>query len=164
MNAFAFIMFVISGQTTFAEYQLPLVKEWMVKEELVDKRECRWFFSFENQTAEELAGKVLLRINTYSNHPHLCELDFYPSIGYTNQCISFNRQCLQHYQLMFAFYPHRTEYEALIKDCEKIYLIYDSLRNAQYEYYICGRRDALKTFKELLGEVELPVCIPTIKD
>ena len=84
-----------------------------------------------------------------------------------NEFLAYNRAYRQHMDLRQPLeLVHACEFRLALQETDRLYLIWDKVRDARCPYYyVTVRRQALKQLRELVGDDayysgNLPPCVP----
>ena len=121
--------------------------------EVMDAREIRYVLSRGEDYAADM--KLLRRRNgDLLDAPPLHDCLRFPARSHVSDLLSFNRsyrQYLDQRQLLEA--SRWWEYHEVITEVDRLYQIWDTIRDSRCEYYyVTVRRQALKRLRELLGQ------------
>lgn len=135
--------------------------------EILDPRETRYVFAHAESFENDL-NLLRRRQQELRGAPMIWEADRFPGRTIVNDLLMFNRNFRDHLRARRVVETDRAElYESASRETERLYEIYDSVRDAQCEfYYITVRRQALKKLRCQLGhenfdEGHLPPVVPT---
>lgn len=129
----------------------PTILTLAIDGELVDPRECA--FLLKHDFAGDLAI-LRTRYDEFKNCPKLDECNRWPDRKLINDLLSMNRFCRN-------IFTKRLELDLLyedalkdaIGDCDRLYQVWDTVRDAQCDYYyVTVRRNALKLLRDLIGD------------
>jgi hypothetical protein len=134
--------------------------------ELLDKREFRYIMAKPEDFASDLK-LIQARYKKLSSAPPLSDSERLIDRTIINDMMSFNRLLKQHIELRRSMETRRYwYYEEVLQDIERLYTIWDKVRDAKCEYYyVTVRREALKDLRDLIGcqnyySGQLPPCVP----
>lgn len=138
-----------------------------VERELLDTRnETRFMLKNWNCFQADI-DMIRQRYIELKDAPFVEDARRFPNKEYINELISFNRAFkanLEEYANCHN--ARRDEYSLVIKETERLYLLYDVVRDAQSDYYyVTVRRTALLKLKGIIGNEayysgELPPHVP----
>jgi hypothetical protein len=140
-----------------------LAMDW----EILDKNETKFLFARADEFGKDL-NILRKRYHELKDAPKISEVQRFPERQTVADHIKFNRayrKSLETRQLLETDVAH--ELTHAIQETDRLYRVWDSLRDARCEYYyISVRRQALKALKEQLGAeafamAELPPNVPT---
>lgn len=135
-------------------------------DEVVDPREARYILARDQDLKHDLAlvGKRYVEL---AGAPSLAWLGQFPGHEYAVACVSFNRSYYGFLTTQAAVrLKEREWYDETICQTEKLYQLWDAVRDAQTGYYyVTVRRAALLKVLEMVGEEDfcagrLPPCVP----
>jgi hypothetical protein len=118
--------------------------------EIMDPREARWVLT----RPEDFQADVRMlrrRYQELADAPLVVDAWRFPDRDTVNQCLAFNRAYRQNVEAQWA--PAR-EWETgeALGEVDRLYRIWDSVRDAQGDYYyITARRAALKSLRDTIG-------------
>lgn len=122
-----------------------------IQNELVDEREYSYFRVFDWPS---LSNQLQERFENYDQMPRTGEADRFPDRSAINAFLAVNRQFHADLQRRLAIdLVNEDTINRAISECDQLYQIYDTLRDARCEYYyVTTRRQALQLLKILIGE------------
>jgi hypothetical protein len=149
----------------FDAIQEPL-QELAVGLEILDPREVRYILA----RREDFSGDLNLlrrRYRDLANAPASSDADRFPDHETINYLLTFNRSYRQQIDSRQPLeLVHWWELRLAVQETERLYQIWDSVRDARCDfYYVTVRRLALKRLQEMIGEEayyagNLPPCVP----
>lgn len=139
----------ISHLDNLRPYVVDLARYW----ELMDAREEKFLF----HKPEEFPGDLSLlqkRFTDLQDAPPLSDCMKFPDRALVNDLLSFNRNYKSFVEEGEAMeMRHVWERMEVIREVDKLYQIWDLVRDARCEYYyVTVRRQSLKKLKEAIGE------------
>jgi hypothetical protein len=143
------------------------LRDLSVSLQIIDVQERRYTLVLPSDFHEDLA-KLRKRNNELHDAPSAEDALRFPSREVVNKLLEFNREYRQHLVNVRDAFPYRYwEYVFVIEETERLYRIWDLVRDAGCEYYyITVRRQALKELRDLIGyddyyRSKLPPWVPT---
>ena len=135
----------------FAQIAAPL-RKFCLENELLDPRETRYILS----RPEDFAADLLLlgrRYRDLFDAPPAGDAARLPGRGTLAEALAFNRHYREHLAAVVAVDLARgEELQEAIRETDRLYRLYDAMRDARTEYYyIPVRRAALKTIRDTIG-------------
>lgn len=123
--------------------------------EIMDPREVRFVLT----RLEDYEGDVKLlqrRYEDLADAPPLYDCMRFPDRALVNDLLSFNRNYRQHLDNRQALeMTHWWELHEVLREVDRLYQIWDLVRDARCEYYyVTVRRQALKKLREAIGEAD----------
>ncbi len=144
----------------------PLLVGIALQWELLDPRELPYVLKQPEAFAQDLE-MLRQRYRDLADAPSLADTALFPTYQHIQPLLSFNRACARwfddHYAGCQRIPPDKLAYR---RELDELYHIWDTLREAQCEYYMLTvRRQCLKQLRQLLGEEayqrgELPSPVP----
>jgi hypothetical protein len=144
----------------------PTFQQLAIRLEILDPRESRYVLA----RAEDFETDLKLlrrRFRNLANAPRLEECHRFPDRAMVNDLLTFNRA---YRQFLTGRQPvdlvHAEELREALGETDRLYQIWDAVRDAQCNYYyVTIRRQALKQLRGLVGEPafyrgELPPHVP----
>jgi hypothetical protein len=136
---------------TFAQIAPPL-RKFCLDNELLDPRETRYVLA----RPEEFATDLLLlgrRYRDLIDAPPASDAARFPGRETIDDALAFNRHYREHLAAVVAVDLARgEELQEAIRETDRLYRLYDAMRDARTEYYyIPVRRAALKTIRDTIG-------------
>lgn len=134
--------------------------------ELLDKNEYRFLIARSDEFGKDL-NILRKRYQDLKDAPPLADADRFPDRSAVNDLIRFNRSYRKSLEQRQQFESDKAEeIAAAIKETDRLYRIWDLVRDAKCDYYYTTvRRSALKQLKEQLGDdyatATLPPNVPT---
>lgn len=151
-------LFAVLGET---------VQYIAVKWEILDEREARYVLVEEKSFHTDL-NLLRTRYVELADAPCCNDCMRFPPRIIINEYVSFNRAYRQHIEIIQSLSPGKqAEYREICRQVDLLYSVWESVRDAQGEYYyITVRRQALLRLKKLLGDEDyyngrLPPHVPT---
>jgi len=122
-----------------------------IENELIDAREYGFLKVFDWPS---LSTKLQERLDKYDQMPRLGEADRFPHRESINEFLALNRRFREDLQKRLEVdLVNEDVVRQAISECDQLYHIYDTLRDAKCDfYYVTTRREALQLLKELVGE------------
>lgn len=130
----------------------PALQRWAIDAELMDPREKLYLLAKPGEALADL-GNLYQRWLDLADAPSLADCQRLPSRDVAMQMIEFN-QTFQSAMIARRDFSmaHYWEYEPVIHESIRLYAVWDSLRDAQSDYYyVTCRRRALKTLRAQIG-------------
>jgi hypothetical protein len=139
--------------TQIAPMVRPAVQAWAVQWEILDPREVRYILSRPEDFTADL-NLLRRRYQDLADAPGLHDCCRFPDRETVNELLSFNRAYRQHLGVRQPVeLPHWWELRAALQETDRLYDIWDTLRDARCEYYyVTFRRQALKKLRGMVGE------------
>ena len=139
---------------TGAEYVTvrPTMQAVATSWEILDPREVRYVLAREEDFQADL--KLLRRrYQDLADAPPLADCLRFPDRALINELLSFNRAYRQHLDSRQALDAgSRWELQEALQETDRLYQIWDSVRDARCDYYyVTVRRQALKQLREVVG-------------
>lgn len=134
--------------------------------QILDPREVRYVLARQDDLDNDLN---LLRRRYHDLHdaPLVQDSLRFPDRGTVNEMLAFNRAFRRHLDSkQFLEYDRSFIYQVVLKETDRLYQIWDSVRDARCDfYYVTVRRQALKRLRNLIGAEayhtgELPPYVP----
>jgi len=131
----------------------PVVQALAIEWELLDERETRYVMS----RPEDFTGDLKLIRRRYSelhDAPVAHDCMRFPDRTLINELLKFNREYRQYLEARQATESiNWWELNEAMIECDRIYQIWDMVREANCDYYyVTVRRQALKKLRDTLGE------------
>jgi hypothetical protein len=149
----------------FPALRLPL-QTLAVNWEILDPREVRYILA----RPEDFSADLTLLRRRYQeliSAPLVEDALRFPERTVVNELLTFNRSYRQHIDVRQPLeLVHWWELRRALQETDRLYLIWDKVRDARCSYYyVTVRRQALKDLRELVGEASyyngrLPPCVP----
>ena len=140
-----------------------LAQDW----EILDKNETKFILARPDEFGKDL-NILRRRYQELRESPRVADCERFPDRQTVAEMIKFNRAYRKSLEARLIFETDRAgDIRAAIKETDRLYHVWDSVRDARCEYYyVTVRRQALKKLKELLGDEgyaigELPPNVPT---
>jgi hypothetical protein len=140
-----------------------LAVEW----EILDKNETKFIFTRPDEFGKDL-NILRRRYQELRGVPGAADCDRFPDRQTVGEMIKFNRAYRKSLESRLQLETDRAEeIRSAIKETDRLYHVWDAVRDARCEYYyVTVRRQALKKLRELIGEDaytagELPPNVPT---
>jgi hypothetical protein len=129
------------------------VQELAVEWEILDARELRYILARPEDFASDL-NLLRRRHRELLSAPPLSDCLRFPERATVNDLLSYNRAYRQHIDLRQPIELVRWwELRVAMQETERLYQIWDSVRDARCDYYyVVVRRQALKRLREQVGE------------
>jgi hypothetical protein len=131
----------------------PTLQALAVAWEVLDPREIRYVLTRHEDFAADL--KLLRRRHReLADAPPLQDCMRFPDRALINELLAFNRTYRQHLDNRQALeQTYWWELREAVQETERLYLIWDNVRDARCDYYyVTVRRQALKKIRETIGE------------
>ncbi len=107
------------------------------------------------------------RDREYASYPKMGECARFPDRKIVNDLLMANRKCRDNFsQRLTIDLVNEDVLRTAIVECDQLYQVWDTLRDAQTDfYYITVRRNSLKLLRDLIGDTsfysgELPPHVP----
>lgn len=173
MDAFALLLAMMIGQVQ--DYEEPPVAEttiWpkmlyvhLVKDEILDEREVD---RLSRMSLFENLKEISARIQEVDHLPRVgYDCNLFPDRKWLNATLEFNRSFRKSWvDRLEVDSIYVDDLKDAISECDQLYHLYDTVRDAQCEYYyISVRRHALADLRKMLGDEwyysgRLPPCVP----
>jgi len=130
----------------------PALQRLALKWEILDPREVSYVLVRPEDFAADLK---MLRQRHFDlvNAPPMQDAERFPDRATVADLLTFNRAYRQQMEIRQAVEPvHWWEYQEAVQEADRLYQIWDSVRDARCGYYyITVRRQALKKLQDLLG-------------
>jgi len=144
----------------------PTLQAVAIAWEILDPREVRYVLARSEDFHSDL--KLLRRRHSeLQDAPPLVDCQRFPERALVNELLAFNRTYRQHLDSQQALeVAYRWELREALQETDRLYQIWDTVRDARCEYYyVTVRRQALKNLRETLGgqgyyEGTLPPHVP----
>jgi hypothetical protein len=137
-----------------------------VRWEILDPRELKYVLARPEDFASDLS-LLRHRYRLYADAPPVADCCRFPDRAVVNDLLSFNRAYRQYIDVRQPVeLLHGGELRNALQETDRLYQIWDAVRDARCEYYyVTVRRNALKQLRELIGEesyynAALPPCVP----
>jgi hypothetical protein len=141
-------------QPTAAEFAriAPPLRRFCLEHELLDPRETRYVLA----RPEDFAADLLLlgrRYRELADAPPASDAVRFPDRATVNEALAFNRHYREHLAAVQPVELARGgELQEAIRETDRLYRLYDAMRDARTDYYYLPvRRAALKTIRDTLG-------------
>ncbi|HEV8059452.1 MAG TPA: hypothetical protein VGP68_06250 [Gemmataceae bacterium] len=138
-----------------------------VQWQILDKREVKDILSRPEDFLSDLA-LVRRRYRDLANAPAVEDSQRFPDRAQVNDLLAFNRAFRQYIDVRQPVeLVHWWELRVTLQETERLYQIWDQVRDANCDYYYVGvRRGALKKLRELVGDEayysgNLPPVVPS---
>jgi hypothetical protein len=130
----------------------PALVQMALDAEVLDPREERYYPAADDDDAHELSD-LLDRFDALASAPHVEECRRFPDRKLVNDYLSFNRSYRNDLLARLAVdMVHADELRTALAETEQLYLIWNTLRDAQCEYYyVTVRRQSLTQLRDLIG-------------
>ncbi len=121
--------------------------------EVMDPRESKYVLA----RPEDFAGDLKLlrrRVADLAGAPPLHDCMRFPDRALVNDLLAFNRAYRQNIDALQPFdVRHASELQELLAEIDRLYQVWDLVRDARCEYYyVTVRRQALKKLRETVGD------------
>jgi hypothetical protein len=140
------------GATATYASLAPVVQQVALRWEVLDPREARYVLTRQEDYKSDMA---LLRRRCYDllDAPPLADCVRFPPRSEVTQMLSFNRSYREHLEKCKGVDRHLAwEYEEALREADRLYQIWDAIRDTRCEYYyITVRRQALKRVRDTIG-------------
>jgi len=140
----------------------PAVQKLAVQWEILDPREVRYVMARPEDFSADL--KLLQRrYHDLANAPPVGDCSRFPDRSIVNDMLAFNRSYRQHMDARQAVeLVHWWEYREAVQETDRLYQIWDNVRDARCDYYyVTVRRHALQKLREAIGpEAYYAGCLP----
>jgi hypothetical protein len=152
-------------QALFPAVRQPL-QTIAIQLEILDRREVPYVLARSEDFISDL-NLLRRRYVELANAPAVSDCYRFPDRATINNLLAFNRGYRQQADSRQSLeLVHWWELRLALEETERLYQIWDSVRDARCEYYYASvRRQALKRVRDLLGEEayysgNLPPCVP----
>jgi hypothetical protein len=140
------------GPDAFFALRLPLMAlatDW----EILDPREVRYVLARPEDFTSDL-NLLRRRCHDLATAPRIVDANRLPERALVNELLSFNRTYRQHIAMSQPAASARgEETRCALQETDRLYNIWDTVRDARCEYYyVTVRRQALKRLRELIGD------------
>ena len=149
----------------FPALRLPL-QGLAVACEILDPREVRYILARQEDFTADL-NLLRRRYHELATAPAVDDALRFPERTTINELLAFNRSYRQYIDVRQSLeLVHWWELRVALQETDRLYQIWDSVRDARCPYYyVTVRRQALKRLRELVGEEsyysgQLPPCVP----
>jgi hypothetical protein len=149
----------------FPALRLPL-QGLAVTWEILDPREVRYILARPEDFAADLS-LLRRRCQELATAPAVGDCLRFPERTTINELLAFNRSYRQHIDVRQPLERvHWWELRVALQETDRLYQIWDSVRDARCPYYyVTVRRQALKRLREMVGDDSyysgnLPPCVP----
>jgi hypothetical protein len=143
------------------------VQKLAVDWEILDPRETRYILSKPEEFGVDI-NLLRRRYQELKDVPRLVEAQRLPDRNAANDLIHFNRAFRKTLESRRAIETDRSdEWLAVIRETDKLYQVWDAVRDARCEfYYVTVRRHAMRKLMDQIGEeawdtATLPPGVPT---
>lgn len=131
----------------------PSIQQLAVQWEILDPREVRYVLT----RTEDMAADLKLLRRRYldlRDAPPLLECQRFPDRAAVSDLLAFNRGYKQHIDSCQSVdLVNWWELREAVQEADRLYVIWDTVRDARCEYYyVTVRRQALKRLRELIGD------------
>jgi hypothetical protein len=130
----------------------PAIQKLALTWEILDPREVRYVLARPEDFAADL--KMLQRrYIDLAGAPPLHDSDRFPDRATVTEMLTFNRAYRKQMETRLAAEPvHWWEFQEMVNEADRLYQIWDSIRDARCGYYyVTVRRQALKKLQDALG-------------
>jgi hypothetical protein len=130
----------------------PAVQRLALKWEILDPREVRYVLTRPEDFAADL--KLLQRrYHELANAPPLADAQRFPDRATVSELLAFNRAYRQKMDTRQSIeVVHWWEYREAVQEADRLYQIWDTVRDARCDYYyVTVRRHALQKLRDTLG-------------
>jgi hypothetical protein len=136
----------VDGLTLIALQQIA------VSMEIMDPREARYILNRPEDVQADLK-LVRRRYQELLDAPSICDAVRFPDRDIINDLLMFNRRYKQYMeQRLLLDRLEAEEVNEVIKECDQLYQIWDTIRDARCDYYyVTVRRAALKKLLDMIG-------------
>ena len=123
-----------------------------VKWEILDPRESRYILARQDDFAADV-NLLRRRYHELANAPGVADSRRFPERALVNDLLGFNRSYRQHIDVRQPLeLSNWSEMRDVLQETDRLYQIWDTVRDARCEYYyITVRRQALKKLEETVG-------------
>ncbi|HEX5269656.1 MAG TPA: hypothetical protein VFW33_04170 [Gemmataceae bacterium] len=140
----------------------PAAQQLALKWEILDPREVRYVLARPEDFAADL--KLLQRrYHELANAPPVADCLRFPDRATVSDLLAFNRAYRQQMDARQAVeLVHWWEYREAVQEADKLYQVWDNVRDARCDYYyVTVRRHALQKLREAIGpEAYYAGCLP----
>lgn len=129
------------------------IKVVAVRWEIMDPREGRYTLAVSSDWPRDIDLLRRRRLDL-ADAPRLEDAERFPSRERLNELCSFNRKFRKHVEELWELeIDRRPYYEEVMRECDYHYLLIDRIRDYRCEFYYSSvRRNAAKSYRELVGE------------
>jgi hypothetical protein len=130
----------------------PAAQQLALKWEILDPREVRYVLARPEDFAADL--KLLQRrYHELANAPPVADCLRFPDRATVSDLLAFNRAYRQQMDARQAIeLVHWWEYREAVQEADKLYQVWDNVRDARCDYYyVTVRRHALQKLREAIG-------------
>ena len=134
--------------------------------EILDPRELKYVLARPEDFPSDLS-LLRRRYHDLAHAPAVADCARFPERSVVNDLLSFNRAYRQSVDVRQPVeLLHWGELRLAIQETDRLYQIWDTVRDARCDYYyVTVRRQALKRLRELIGDeayynATLPPCVP----
>ena len=133
------------------------IRDVAIKAEIMDVRESMYILNRPNAVWGSFLLSdlklIISRARQYQTAPPLSDSLSLPDRETVGNLLAFNRAYKARLELLQACYPLLwQEFSEALANNERLYQIWDKVRDARCEYYfVTVRRDALRKLRELIG-------------
>ena len=130
----------------------PAAQQLALKWEILDPREVRYVLARPEDFAADL--KLLQRrYHELANAPPVADCQRFPDRATVSDLLAFNRAYRQQMDARQAIeLVHWWEYREAVQEADKLYQVWDNVRDARCDYYyVTVRRHALQKLREAIG-------------
>lgn len=130
----------------------PVMQQLAVRWEILDPREVKYVLMRPEHFASDL-DMLRRRYHELAGAPFVCDSLRFPDRAAVTDMLSFNRAYRQHLDVRQPLeLPNWSEMRDVLQETDRLYQIWDTVRDARCEYYyITVRRQALKKLEEMVG-------------
>jgi hypothetical protein len=130
----------------------PTLQQLAIQWEILDPREVRYVLT----RSEDFNSDLKLLRRRYlelADAPPLSDCQRFPDRGMISDLLAFNRSYRQHLDSRQTIeLVHWWELREAIQDTDRLYQVWDTIRDARCDYYyVTVRRQALKRLRDTLG-------------
>lgn len=135
-----------------------------VSMELLDPRECRYWFVNSEQLAYDLK-EIRARFSEIGDAPPLCDAERFSSAEHCQAMKAWNRECKAWLEQRALLFPAERWIPEAIEECEQLWRVWGWAKDVQSDCYIYWRRRCMKNLREAIGPLHyyagcLPAPIP----
>lgn len=132
---------------------LPTIKTIGISWEILDSREALYLLLRQEDFRSDM-NLLRERFHELLDAPPLADCIRFPARVHVSELLQFNRGFREHLEkCRVAGTTPDAHYEEMLDEVERLYQIWDAIRDCRCEYYyITVRRQALKKARDMMGE------------
>lgn len=129
--------------------------------EVLDPREAKWYFSVSTCFTGDLS-EIQRRFIDTRDAPTILDTMRLPDEEYCRQMMECNRKYRNWLEQRALLFPREAWIGEALEQCAELWIVWDTARDAQMDYYIYTRRRALKLLREIIGpQMYYAGCLPS---